>query len=331
MVFNYEEVCEDLLEGLPSRAQEIINRRFGLSGQEKETLQAIALDCGITRERVRQIENAGLKKAQERVQRHEPVFSFFSNQLKTFGNLRKESTLLKILSPDPFENQAFFLLWLNPGFNRFLENEALHTSWTIDKKTFAFAQKTNGQLAQKVNKVNRPLKMSELASMMKMEPTILFAFLEASKLINQGPEGSWGLSQWSEINPRGIRDKAYIVLKKEKKPLHFTEVARLIDGVELFSASKKAHPQTVHNELIRDSRFVLVGRGLYALADWGYQPGTVREVISQVLKQAKKGLTQEEVMDRVLAKRMVKRNTILLNLKNKKLFRKDKQEKYHLA
>lgn len=50
-----------VLEGLTEKEKAVIIRRIGLSG-EKETLQSIGDDYGITRERVRQIEDVGIRK-----------------------------------------------------------------------------------------------------------------------------------------------------------------------------------------------------------------------------------------------------------------------------
>jgi len=86
--------------------------------------------------------------------------------------------------------------------------------------------------------------------------------------------------------------------------------------------------QTVHNELIKDSRFVLVGRGIYALEEWGYYPGQVKDVILRVLREERKPITKEEILEKVLEQRLVKENTILLNLSNKKYFERDVQGKY---
>jgi hypothetical protein len=104
--------------------------------------------------------------------------------------------------------------------------------------------------------------------------------------------------------------------------MHFGDVADAI--VDLFS--KKAHVATTHNELMKDPRFVLVGRGLYALAEWGYSPGVVRDVIRDVLK--KKPLTREQVLDEVKKVRYVKDNTILVNLNDSRYFKKSKTGTY---
>ena len=130
------------------------------------------------------------------------------------------------------------------------------------------------------------------------------------------------------IRPRGVRDKAYAVLLKAARPLHFREVASAISKAGW--SSRKANPQPVHNELIKDPRFVLVGRGLYALAEWGYEPGTVGEVMAGLLKAARRPLSKDEIVKRVLEKRFVKPNTILFNLQDKRWF-KTTPEGYTLA
>ena len=332
MIFNYEEVCDDFLGDLPKRASDVITRRFGLAdGAEKETLQAIGDNMGITRERVRQIENAALSKLKDKRKRHEPIFLFFNNQVKTTGNLRKEDILLKVLGGGKFENQAFFLLYLGDEFSRFLEMRDFYTLWTIDKDSLKSAQKTLKKISEKLNKASRPLPVEDLESASRVNLPTLLAFLEVSKKINKGPQGLWGFSDWPEISPRGVKDKAYIIFKNEERPLHFREVAELIDKADLFDSQKKTHPQTVHNELIKDGRFILVGRGIYALSEWGYRPGTVKDVISAVLKESKKPLTKEEIIEKVSKRRLVAENTILLNLHNKRYFKRNQEGKYKLA
>ncbi|KKK99668.1 hypothetical protein LCGC14_2630410, partial [marine sediment metagenome] len=189
--------------------------------------------------------------------------------------------------------------------------------WTTNKTNFQLFKKSIDSLIAQLKKIKKPLPVKKLKTSLREKA--LTALLMASKKIQQNEDGLYGLSTWAEINPRGIKDKAYLVFKKTNKPLHFREVTKLIEN---------SHVQTVHNELIKDSRFVLVGRGTYALSEWGYYPGQVKDVILNILKEAKRPLAKNEILKEVLRQRIVKENTILLNLNNKNHFLKNSKGKY---
>lgn len=312
MDFNLRTICHsNLLKGLPERTEDVLSRRFGLRG-ERQTLEEIGEHYGVTRERIRQIQDDGLRILEERSQSPEcqKVFGTFVEKLKNYGSLKKEDALLADLGKGQ-ENYVYFLLTIGKQFQRFGETEDFHTFWATDKNAFENAKKAIGLFLTELQKKHQP---------MSLPKTVLASYAEISKKVLKSPEGLYGLKEWPEINPRGIKDKAFIVLKKEQKPLHFSEVATLIGNGAL--------RQTVHNELIKDQRFVLVGRGLYALKEWGYEPGIVREVIASVLKTAQKPMAKEALVNKVLAQRLVKPNTILLNLQNKKYFLKTPEGKY---
>ena len=168
------------------------------------------------------------------------------------------------------------------------------------------------------------VKRLEYMELLKKNPNVtpgqILNFLEVSKKFGKNIFGNWGKARWPLVRPRGVREKATLVLLNQKKPLHFREISRLIENFGL--SRKKVHPQTVHNELIRDSRFVLVGRGTYALREWGYEEGTVKDVIVLLLKSAGGFLTKENIINGVLKKRKVKKATIAVNLADKKVFEK---------
>ncbi len=142
-------------------------------------------------------------------------------------------------------------------------------------------------------------------------------WLRISKKIDQNPLGEWGLANSPAVRVKGIRDFAYLALKRHGSPMHFSEVA--INIQDLFN--HKAHSATTHNELIKDKRFVLVGRGLYALEEWGYSSGLVRDVIKQILEKDG-ALSKDEIIERVKRERYVKDNTIAVNLQDSRAFLK---------
>jgi DNA-directed RNA polymerase delta subunit len=172
--------------------------------------------------------------------------------------------------------------------------------------------------------------IASFASKNNLTNEAVASYLEISKNVQANKEGKIGLIHWPEIKPRGVKDRAFLTFKKHGKPLHFTDVAKMIDKLEYNQPNKKTYAQTVHNELIKDSRFVLVGRGTYALQEWGYTPGTIKEVITKVLAGSNQPMHKDDVVEKVLEQRMVAKNTVLMNLNNKNSFDKDEKGNYFI-
>lgn len=326
---NLQKICQDCLKVLPQRTADVIERRFGLKTGERETLEAIGQSYEITRERVRQIENEGFSKIKPIIEKNKDVFNNFKNIIASFGGLKKEEELLSILGEAKYQNQAYFLLCNSKDFERIVEDEQFYAFWTIDKNSIADAKKLISLIIEGFNKERKTLSLDELLANKKEPKEVFVSYIEISKEIQKNPEGKYGLKNWLEINPRGIKDKAYLVLKKKEKPLHFRDIASSIAELP-FRNIRKVHTATVHNELIKDPRFVLVGRGLYALKEWGYEPGVVKDIILNSLKQANRPLTKEEILEKVLGQRFVKENTVVLNLQNRNYFVRDEKGRYNV-
>ena len=333
-MINYNKLCSDLFKGLSSRTREVIEKRFGFQG-EKMTLEAIGQELGLCRERVRQIERDGFADLDSQKKGCQQAFQVFAKYLESFGGLRRESLLLEELGGSDHRAHVCFLLHLG-GFKKIGASEDLHSLWVNNSKFLPKAKKLISGLNKKLNKRKELLSLDDLYHIYRKElsaqvgnlgKNAFASYLNASKAISKGPSGLFGLKTWPEINPRGVRDKAYLVFKQEDKPLHFAQVASHITNL---SPDKQANVQTVHNELIKDNRFVLIGRGLYALTEWGYRPGCVKDVIADVLKKSGP-LGKEEIMEKVLTQRQVKKNTVLLNLNNKNYFLRDNQGRYREA
>ena len=328
MVVNYENILNNVLADFPQKKKEIVVRRFGLQSGQPETLQAIGNDYGLTRERIRQITNDVIfaVKEKKRAQIEKPI-RYFSDYLRQQGGLKKEEKLLEDLAGTKFRPHALFLLTIADNFQRIPETKEWHSAWAIEISYFEIAKNIIEETVAFLNKASQPMPLDKLRTSISLEvgEQAYVSYVEISKYIGQS-DGLYGLYNWPEINPVGLREKAYVVLKKAGQPLHFTEIANLISQ----NFSKNALAESVHNELIKGDQFVLVGRGLYALKEWGYQPGTVQDIIVETLKQSKMPLSKEEVVEKVLAQRKVKPNTILINLQNRQLFQRDEQGRYTL-
>jgi len=330
--YSYRKLSSALIADLQPRARDVVSRRFGLESNSPETLEAIGRTHSITRERVRQIIEDSLQSVREGVKEKKEkgtvakIFQNFGDTIKRMGGMKREDLLMEELGVLQDATHAVFLLTLGDQFHKQKETEHFYAFWTTDSNVFNEISGIMNSVFSYFEKKGEPLTIEEIKD---VHPS----FLEVSKRIAQGYDGRWGLKLWPEVNPRGIRDKAYMVLKQTENPLHFTQVAESITELQTMlpgDAGKSVLPQTVHNELIKDDRFVLVGRGMYALAEWGYQPGTVKDILSHILEHNGKSMDKEEIIQRALEQRQVKESTILLNLQDKDHFSRDQSGKYYI-
>jgi Sigma-70, region 4 len=337
--FKPKQVTKSLLGVLPERARDVLTKRYGL-GQtgETATLESIGQAYGITRERVRQIENYGIQSIQksEEYKKHYDLFIEMQALIDQLGGgVIAEHVFLDELTTDPVvKNHLYFLLVVGDPFYRGKENPTYTHRWFTERKVAdtvekalkqVFSSLQTDELVSEQEILNRfKVELMELAD--KYDEQILKRWLLMSKQIGRNPLGDWGPADSPNIKVKGIRDYAYLAVKRHGSPMHFREVAEAIDG--LFS--HKAHVATTHNELIKDKRFVLVGRGLYALTEWGYTAGVVKDVLREIL--AKEGaMSREELIDKVRKERYVKDNTILVNLQDANLFKRLSNGTYTLA
>lgn len=334
METNYKQTYQKLTKGLSEKTKDIFDRRFGVKTGTPETLEAIGKTLGITRERVRQIEEAGFnfvrKQNKELI---DSVYSQFAAYFAEQGGLKKEDIILEQLGCKNQKPYVLFLLTLGEQFSRVCEKKDFYYFWSNLEDAQNKVKATLNSLVSKMQEAGKPMLKEEfvlLASKNNISKQATLSYLEVSKRIQESKDGKLGLTDWPEIRPRGVKDKAFLVFKKHGKPLHFTKVAELIDELKYNLPNKKTYPQTVHNELIKDSRFVLVGRGTYALSEWGYWPGTIKDVIAKVLKDKEGPTHKDEIVKEVLAQRLVAKNTVLMNLNNKKQFLKDGNDRYFL-
>ncbi len=332
---NYQKIYADLIKGLSDKTKEIFSRRFGIGGKKQETLESIGNSMGITRERVRQIEEVGfsfVRKNNKEVL--DKLFKDLILYFKNNGGFKKEDLVLTDLGQNNSKPYILFLLNIGDSFSRIFEKKDFYSFWGSMPDVKNKVKNTLSALSSELKKIGAPLVkkefISRFSSKLGLTPAVLYSYLEVSKNIKANQEGKIGLITWPEIRPKGVRDKAFLVFRKEKKPIHFKKLAELIDASNYNLPNRKALPQTVHNELIKDPNFVLVGRGIYALKEWGYAPGTVKDVIVGIMKETNQPITKEQLTKKVLSQRLVAKNTILINLNDKKYFARDEKGKYIL-
>ena len=339
ITFKPKQIVKRLLSVLGTRAQDVLISRFGLGAETKKmTLEAIGKKYKITRERVRQIENysiANIRKSKEYT-KEKATFDELKSIMVSLGSVISEEHILKHISKEKsIQNCINFLLVVGEDFTKEKEDNEFRHRWHVDKEISKkihsslrelYSSLSDDEILLESDMIEKFLENLKEVSDKYKNQEIAKRWLALSKLIDKNPLGEWGKSSSANINAKGMRDYAFLVIRRHGSPIHFREVAKLI--TELFH--KKAHVATTHNELIKDPRFVLVGRGLYALSEWGYMSGVVKDVIRGVLE--KNGpMTKEDIIKKVLKERYVKENTIMVNLQNPKYFKKSKEGKYNIV
>lgn len=333
-----EQLVGDVLATIDrEREREIVARRFGLFDR-KETLEQIGEMLGITRERVRQLEKSVVTRLRATAEQGAlPHIAEFQAKildlLQTSGEIARVSELAAQLTPTPSrEEQArvAFLSQLSPKLVVISEDDNFYNSVgaaaAYDEKSLKAGV---AKLIATVKQLGEPKSINDIAKANGTDSAERTAALASTSKQLASLNGRWGLVKWPMVNPKNIRDKIYVILKESGKHMHFNEIAAAIKDSDF--KRKDVTTQAIHNELIKDKRFILIGRGIYALKEWGYEKGTVADIITDVLKHAGEPLHRDEIVKRVLKSRFVKETTILLNLQGKPQFKRVAKATYELA
>lgn len=347
--FDPLETVNELLKTITPKESDVLRRRFGLGPNESETLEVIGQSYKVTRERVRQIQHWAIqhiRQAAATAQMLHGLVVVLQQLLETHGGLMLEDELLVRLQGSneltrPRQAATIFIL-------EELLNERVAKVITPEVKPYWKLKLANTQLlapiikatASVLQQAGKPLSQSELLKQLRALPLIqqsaeqltdeiIMSYVSVAKQIEKNPFNEIGLTSWGTIVPRRMHDKILLVMRKHGQPMHFKDIAKRIN--EIGFDHRQAYPPTVHNELILNKEYVLVGRGIYALQEWGYKPGVVADVIADIIRQAGRPLSREEIVDQVLAQRMVKKNTIHLALTNKSRFQRQADGRYSLT
>ena len=340
---NPRELISSFFKDLSAREKEVISARYGLDSMKGRTLEAIGKRYNITRERVRQIENSALKKmlkVKGKTDKIKNLIALVVPYIRKGGYLRREESLLDDLLTDSHEKEIdknrlrFVFKYFLSDYIEPVEIVYTEPAWKLKEKNLEHYELVIENVKKLLEEKSEPLLMQEIKSWLSKEMVddkvkkimdeledwgeALNSYLEVSKHFGKNLFDKWGLINWRSVQPKRMRDKVYLILQKYRKPMHFKIIAQRIND-EKFD-NKVAHPATIHNELILDERFVLIGRGIYALKEWGYQPGVILDVIKQILREAGQPLSKAEITQAVLKQRMVKPGSVNLALSDKKSF-----------
>lgn len=328
-------IIDQLFSVLDARQKRVLTKRYGLDNGEEMTLAELGKLFNVTRERIRQIEASALTEVRKKAKEGhiDQLVKVAVEKLRQTGGIRREDHLLTEIKhfaegkemPINFANQVRFLLEISGAVFYHREDDLTNAHWHLSadhqKKAFDFLDNLVKHLQEKKHQTLHEKRFSEffeeIVKLQKMEKEVAQHYLAISKKFGKNIYGDFGLTEWEEVNPRVSRDWIYLILKKASKPLHFGEIASEIRRIR---PSKKTNTQTIHNELIKDKRFLLVGRGIYGLRESDQLPaGTIRDILLHILK-TEGPMKPKDLIAKVLKNRIFKETTILFNLQNKKFF-----------
>ncbi len=268
---DIDGLVKNALQVPDERAKRIILQRYCLGVPLKRTLADLGQEYGLTRERIRQIEAATLKTIRKRLKEDEEALLLLSElhaYLDSAGHVKRADSLahdfavlLKNKSDEEdLHHKLHFLARVMGEPNISEANEEWHSFWYNEDEAEERAKAVVAHLLKtKDRDFDKFLKTAN--SKFNLPDILVINHVSISKRFMAGPYGDLGADHWSAVNPKTVRDRAYLVLVKEHRPLHFREIAELVNKM----SNKERAPATVHNELIKDPRFQLVGRGTYAL------------------------------------------------------------------
>jgi len=270
---DVEKLVDKALVGLDRRSAKILNGRYGLSGGSPKTLAELGLSYDLTRERVRQIESNAIDSLVESLKDDSEldyIIGFIDGYLRGLGDVRRHDLLTSDLhslfgasgSLKRFSNNLRLLADVIDSPELIEGDDEWHDVWHRNEKSYKIARKIAEALISN-NSNDFPSFIDATSEKYEMGEAAILNYLSISKHFKIGPYGDLGPDHWVHINPKTVRDKSYLVLMKAKEPLHFKEVATRVNTL----SDKNVHHQTVHNELIKDPRFVLVRRGTYGLKE----------------------------------------------------------------
>src|SRR4029079_11820167 len=136
--FKPKAIVKKLLVGLPERSRTVLEARFGLGqSPERVTLEAIGKRYGITRERVRQIENHALQalKKHPGFAQAQEAFHELERIIDSLGGIVCEDDLLNFMTKDKsMQNHIYFLLVLGDPFKYRKEDDEQNRCWYVDQE-----------------------------------------------------------------------------------------------------------------------------------------------------------------------------------------------------
>lgn len=287
-ITSYENMIGDFIEKCikKQRDREILILRFINEGDKLNTYDDIGKKYDITRERVRQVINKGIKKLSHPINRK--IFTVCWNSIRDGilegGGIIDIKSLCKMVQKHfEWENPVnplslLQILNINPRFHIDDDNnlvsiesdcldcpesktsfEKLTQSGFSEMNVWVFSKK----LAETCQNSCRYLK----------EPVSCFHLAYIERLIEQKKNTCiikddiiYPYEIWKLKHGGSISEVAYTLLEMHGKPMHFEEIAELVRGNSI--KFNEISDRYIHGVMIENENVRLIDNGTFALHDW---------------------------------------------------------------
>ena len=337
------ETLEDLLLGLQDIDKDVVRRRFGLHAP-KETLQEIGDDYGVTRERIRQIQNRAMDGITPKAKKHIIILSLSTKARQHLGKVgvKREKTVTKDFArthniSEKGESLLAFLILLSEKLHHHEETNEMHSFISASEKQTRLAKHVLKKiLAKFASNPEKTYTGAEVLSFVEKEihkhigvkakEDELYDFLRILKPIGRNPFGQFGLLDHNQITPSSLAHKILYLLENQGKPMHFNEIFQSLKGMDEINDEflsnrwkKNYNRSSIQNHLIMNPEFVWIGRGTYALKKWGYKEGNVFDRMVELVKK-NKSIQKEKLYELLSVEKQFSKITFEVYIRNKKYF-----------
>ena len=309
-----------------TRQSMVLRLRYGLNDGIPRTLEEVGQRFGITRERVRQIEDKALRRIYHPTRRHilDDIARPFQFVLQQAGGILRENQISEKISQvtvlgkiDPI-GATRFVLGVTSGLQEIedgiwaLKECPLEYFSMVTSAAALRLEKNQSRMRYNklVSEVRRMLESSNDAAQREVDTLFIEACLQADPQFEISDDGWCILAKWQ----RSYIDEMVEVLRDKGKPLHFREIA---SGVEaLLNGNQEVSEHNIHAVLQRrQDLFVWAGQGTYGLVEWGIQrPTYYVEIISDILEAEGEPLPADEIIRRVEKLRPCKKTSVMMYL-----------------
>ncbi len=268
----------DLLQiPLSTHQKDIINRRLGTYSQHTETLESIARDYNLSRERIRQIEKIAKKKvfSLSNCKTARPLFTQIDLIFAKEGGVLETGNLIaKLTAKLPAVNinsaNIIPILVVMAGYKEILEGV-----WASKETDTSFIIKIQNLAKIILTKRGKPIPKSELVEAVSMclqkegltpPATFIEACITSSRSLKTDTFAMVFLVEWQYFIPQSRIDYVKDVLESLDRPAHYKEITLRIN--EMLPKEAQYSEKSIQVILGSSDLFVRVKTGTYALAKW---------------------------------------------------------------